>query len=100
MTALSLLGPTIGAFFFVVSLAFLFLLLYSSVSAMWQDTWTLIMQINKEEKEILATALTTEHARVKRAVNAEKNGAIREILSTQLHAIAALAGRVSNEVVK
>lgn len=58
------------------------------------------MNLNLDEKTILLVALETEHARLKRAINAEKTQAIKEILSARQSATLALFGRVSNEPVK
>lgn len=58
------------------------------------------MQINKSEKEILQSALTTELARVNRAAKAAQQPAIRDIYAAQCQEIQALQGRVFNEVAK
>lgn len=58
------------------------------------------MVISKEDKVILLKALSTEQARVRRAINAESNMSIKEILRGSEEAIQALYGRVHNEVAK
>lgn len=58
------------------------------------------MILSKDDKVLLLRALSTEAARVRRAVNAESNQAIKEILAGQEQAVQALYGRVHNEVAK
>jgi len=58
------------------------------------------MQLTSDDKGIMLTALQTEHARLKRAINAEKNLQIKEILAAREAATLAFYGRVSNEPVK
>lgn len=58
------------------------------------------MTINKESKRILLAALETEALRVKRAINASNNQAIKEILNIELQSIKELFGYLQNEVVK
>lgn len=58
------------------------------------------MKVNAIEKSILLNALETEASRVKRSINVQVNQSIKEILSADLAAINALAGRLSNEPVE
>ena len=58
------------------------------------------MNVNKSDKEILLQALDTELARLKRAVNAEKNLPIKEILQGRIGEVMAVLGRVSQEPAK
>jgi len=58
------------------------------------------MVITKDDKNRLLVALETEQARIRRAANACRSDAMKEILVADLNAITALHGRVYNEVVK
>jgi len=58
------------------------------------------MVVTKVDKELLLRSIETEQARVRRAINAEKSQAIREIHSVLLSDLTALHGRVYNEVAK
>lgn len=58
------------------------------------------MVLSKDDRVLLMLALHTEQQKVKRAINAETNQAIREILDVKLQALVALHGRVYNEVAK
>lgn len=58
------------------------------------------MQLSQMEKDMLDTALDTEISRVKRAINAEKNQSIKEILSAQMRDYEMLRGRISKEPAK
>lgn len=60
----------------------------------------IIVVISKDDRLLLLLALTTEQARVKRAISAESSQAIREIHDQKLQALVALQGRVFNEVAK
>ena len=58
------------------------------------------MKINLAEKILIVGSLETEMARVKRAINAEKSQAIKEIHNSMLQTLVVLIGRVSNEPVE
>lgn len=58
------------------------------------------MVVSAKDKELLLRSIETEQARVRRAINAEKSQAIREIHSTLLGDLTAIHGRVYNEVAK
>lgn len=87
-------------FFFVNVLDLLRFMLYLVFTVMLPFLLEFIMNLNARDKEILSSALETEIARIRRAINSEKSMAIREIHYATLADVQAIAGRVSNEVVK
>jgi len=56
------------------------------------------MQLSKEDRNILLRGLITEEARLKRAINAESNQSIKEILDADRQKVIMFRGRVFNEV--
>lgn len=58
------------------------------------------MKLNEQDKKILESALQTEEARMRRAVNACKSIQIAEILSKEIQDLRSLAGRIVNEPVE
>lgn len=58
------------------------------------------MVLNAKDKELMLSALQTETARVKRAMNSSANQSIKEIHQAQLFDLQELVGRVSKEPVK
>lgn len=58
------------------------------------------MVLNAKDKELMLSALQTESARVKRAMNSSANQSIKEIHQAQLFDLQELVGRVSKEPVK
>lgn len=55
------------------------------------------MNLTAKDKELLVSALETETAKVKRAINAASNQSIKEILGAQVSDLQSLVGRVYNE---
>ena len=58
------------------------------------------MNLNKSDKVVLQAALETEEARIKRAINAQSNQGIKELMQAELVLVRELQGRVSQEVAK
>ncbi|WNK13383.1 MAG: hypothetical protein [Microvirus sp.] len=56
------------------------------------------MKLTLKDKTMLSGALDTEVARVRRAINAERSQAIKELHQMTLNDLLALQGRVSVEV--
>lgn len=58
------------------------------------------MVLSKADKTLLLMCIQTEAARLKRAINASPNQAIRELLDADLGNLRGLEGRVIQEPVK